>query len=197
MDRVYSTKNAIDFTLFKEGDEKTFECIFNTNYESITGFCVQFIVDNDKAKSIAQQAFIKLWLNRRKVDQINGIRAFLYTAARTECLNYLRHEKYKSNFIGSQIQQKENSLDLEILKSFQFDKLEYIELEELVQEAISKLPEKCRFVFLQSRFHGKKNHEIAKELGVAVKSVESNITRALKALRKDLKDYLPLVLWIV
>ncbi len=188
--------NEIDLVLFKSGDENTFEVIFGANYEAITGFCAQFVSDNDKAQSIAQQAFLKLWLNRRKVECVNGIRAFLYTAARTECINFLRHEKYQMNYQQNLVKEKENSLNQDILKAFQFDQLEYSELEEMIQSAIDKLTPKCKQVFILSRFEGKKNIEIAQELNIAIKSVESNITRALKILRKELRDVLPMLLWM-
>ncbi|WP_319503403.1 RNA polymerase sigma-70 factor [uncultured Draconibacterium sp.] len=187
---------SINLVLFRSGDEQVFKLIFDNNYERIVGFCIQFIPDREEAKNIAQQAFIKLWTNREEVNTLNGIRAFLYTAAKTECLNYLRHEKYKQNYQKDTLQKREELLNREVLESFNFDRLEYMELEEMIQDALEKLPEKCRQVFVKSRFEYKKNHEIAEELGIAIKSVESNITRALKILRKELKDVLPLVLWM-
>lgn len=191
-----SNHKMIDLTSFRNGDENIFELIFDENYERIVGFCMQFIPDIDEAKNIAQQSFIKLWLNRGELKTTGGINAFLYTAAKTECLNFLRHEKYKQQFRAQTIQEKERQLNAEILESFQFDRLEFIELEEMIDTALQKLPERCRLVFEKSRFEGKKNREIAEELDIALKSVESNITRAIKILRKELKDILPLVFWM-
>lgn len=191
-----SNSGSPDLTLFKKGDEHTFELIFDKYYERLVGFCNQFISDLDKSKSLAQQAFIKLWLNRDKIEQINGITAFLYTAAKTECLNFLRQEKYRYTYQNNALQNREKLLNQEVLESFRFDRLEYQELEEMIQSALDKLPEKCRQVFLKSRFEYKKNHEIAEELGIALKTVEGNITRALKFLRKELQDILPLVMWM-
>ncbi|AHW58850.1 RNA polymerase sigma-70 factor, ECF subfamily [Draconibacterium orientale] len=186
-----------DLTSFKKGDEHAFKIIFEDNYDRIVGFCLQFIPDREEAKNIAQQSFVKLWLNREEVNTINGICAFLYTAAKTECLNFLRHEKYKSEYQKNTLKIKENLLNRQILESFHFNKLEYQELEGMIQLALEKLPERCRIVFEKSRFEGKKNREIADELGIAIKSVESNITRAIKILRKELRDILPFVLWML
>ncbi|WP_163326067.1 RNA polymerase sigma-70 factor [Draconibacterium mangrovi] len=187
---------SINLALFKRGDEQVFKLVYDNNYERIVGFCMQFIPEREEAKNIAQQAFVKLWTNREEVNTCNGIRAFLYTAAKTDCLNYLRHEKYKLNYQQDILEKREKLLNQEILESFKFDKLEYMELEEMIQNALEKLPEKCRQVFVKSRFEYKANREIADELGIALKSVESNITRALKILRKELKDVLPSVLWM-
>jgi len=193
MNRVGLNTKVIEFSSFSSGDDKTFNIIFNSNYEALVGFCFQFIPDIEEARNIAQQAIIKLWLNRKKVEKVTGIRAFLYTSAKTDCLNYLRHEKYKIGYIETSLKQKEYQLNREILESFDFGCLEYTELEELIQKAVDNLPEKCRLVFVKSRFEDKKNQEIANELGIALKSVESNMTRALKILRNNLKDYLPVI----
>jgi len=185
-----------DFFLlrFKNGDELAFEKIFKSNNPQIVGFCNQFISDWDKSKSLAQEAFINLWLNREKIETLNGIKAFLYTYARSSCLNYIRHRKVISKYEDLHLQSKEDLLNSEVLESFDFNSLEFIELEELIMRSINDLPDQCRRVFMLSRFEGKMNKEIAEELDISVKSVEANMTRALKTLRADLADYLPLIL---
>ena len=76
----------------------------------------------------------------------------------------------------------------------QISELTFVEIENLLCKALEEMPGQCRKVFEMSRFSGLKNKVIAKELDISVKAVESNITRALKALRIYLKDYLPLCL---
>ena len=179
---------------FKEGDEAAFEKIFKSDYNRMIGFCCQFIKDKDNAQSLAQEAFIKLWTNRKKIETVNGIRSFLYTSAKTDCLNYLRHQKIISNYQDKHLEIKERELNREILESYNFDQLELSELEKMINRSLSELPEKCRFVFMMSRIEGKKNSEIAQELDVSVKSVEANMTRALKILKVKLAEYLPVIL---
>ncbi|QGY44769.1 RNA polymerase sigma-70 factor [Maribellus comscasis] len=180
------------FLLFKSGDERIFQEIFKANYNLIVGFCKQFIFDLDMSRSIAQESFLKLWLNREKVQTENGIKSFLYTAARTQCIDYLRHEKVKSSF-----EKRETVLLRDILESYDFNRIEFFELEEAVSRAIDNLPERCRLVFFKSRYEGKKNREIAEELGIALKSVETNITRALKSLRKNLAEFLSILITLL
>jgi RNA polymerase sigma-70 factor, ECF subfamily len=189
-----SELNDFFFLRFKNGDELAFEKIFKSNNSQIVGFCNQFIADWDKAKSLAQEAFINLWLNREKIETLNGIKAFLYTYAKSSCLNYIRHRKIISKYEDLQLQSKEDQLNREVLESFDFNSLEFIELEELIMRSINELPDQCRRVFMLSRFEGKMNREIAEDLNISVKSVEANMTRALKALRTDLADYLPVIL---
>ena len=180
--------------LFKEGNDSAFEKVFKAEYNRIIGFCQQFMGDKDLAKSLTQDAFVKLWLNRGKIESINGIRSFLYTSAKTDCLNSIRHQKVISNYHDHQLQIKEGELNREILESFDFDQLELNELEKMINQSIRELPEKCRLVFMLSRFEGKKNSEIAAELDISIKSVEANMTRALKSLRVKLAEYLPAIL---
>jgi RNA polymerase sigma-70 factor (ECF subfamily) len=194
MEASTSHYNNFFLSQLKAGSESAFEHIFKTDYNRIVGFCQQFINDKDQAQSLAQEAFVKLWLNRTELESVNGIHSFLYTAAKTDCLNYLKHQKVVNRHRDLQLQEKETELNREILESFDFDQLELMELEKLINQAIEELPEKCRLVFRLSRIEGKKNIEIAKELEISVKSVEANMTRALKTLKLKLAAYLPAIL---
>ncbi|GGW45903.1 RNA polymerase sigma-70 factor [Arenibacter certesii] len=185
------------FFAFKRGDRLAFESYFDTYYGSIIGFCIQFLGDHDKAQSVAQEAFIKLWLNRGKVKKINGIKSFLYTAAKTQCLDVLRHQTVTAKYRNLKLHEKENNLNAEILKAMNFDDVSFQELEALVDKTISKLPPQCRTVFLLSRYESKKNKEIANELNISIKAVEGNITRALKIFRIELSNYLIFILFSI
>ncbi|MBS2100664.1 RNA polymerase sigma-70 factor [Carboxylicivirga linearis] len=186
--------NEFLFIEFKEGNESAFEHVFKANYDAIVGFCYQFIFDHDKAASLAQEAFINLWMNREKIESSNGIKSFLYTFAKSACLNFIRHQKVVKRYEDQHLHQMESNINAEVLNSFDFDSIEFTEMEELIYRAIDELPEKCKQVFMMSRFDAKKNKEIAEELQISVKSVEANITRALKQLSIKLAEFLPAVL---
>ncbi|MCY1723076.1 RNA polymerase sigma-70 factor [Prolixibacteraceae bacterium Z1-6] len=186
--------NDFLFSRFKNGDELAFEHIFKSKFNQIIGFCDQFISDHDDAKNITQEAFINLWLNRNKIEKPSGINSFLYTFAKSNCLNFIRHQAVEEKYTDHALHEKEQLLNAEVLESFDFNSLEFIELEELIQKSISNLPEKCREVFIKKRFEGKMNKEIAEDLGINIKSVEANMTRAIKALKKNLSEYLPAIL---
>ena len=185
------------FICFKEGDERAFEHIFRTSHHQLIGFCVQFVKNLEEAKGIAQEAFVNLWLNREKIEKATGINAFLYTSAKSSCLKYLRHQRVVEKYANSKLNETEKLLQIETLETFDFSSLELVELNELIQKSISNLPKKCRIVFEMKRFEGKTNKEIAAELGINVKSVEANMTRALKALKTNLSEYLPLFLVVL
>jgi RNA polymerase sigma-70 factor (ECF subfamily) len=185
------------FESFKEGDETAFTYFYDKYFRRITSFSVQFIYDQDEAENLAQEAFLHLWQTRETVESINGIQSFLYTYAKSKCLNMIRHNKVKDKFKNDVLNQKERELDIEILNSVQFDTLELTELERLIQESISDLPPKTREVFIKKRFENKKNAEIAEEMQVTLKAVEAHMTKALKILKTKLSDYLFLIFILI
>ena len=196
MNKKILDAKTLHFPLFKEGDEKAFAFFFNLYFNQIVGFCTEFIKDRDKAKSIAQEAFLKLWLNREKVQKVNGVKAFLYTAAKSDCLNLFRHKKVVHKYLDSSLRKREESLNIEVLNAIHFDTVMLAELEELIEGSVNELPDKCKQVFKMRRVDFKKNKEIATELDISIKAVEANMTRALKHLKNKLSDYLPATLFL-
>ena len=186
----------VHFHLFKKGDEKAFAFFFDLYFNQIVGFCTEFIKDRDQAKNIAQEAFLKLWLNKEKVQKVNGIKAFLYTSAKSDCLNLFRHKKVVHKYLNKSLRKREESLNIEVLNAINFDTVMLAELEELIEGSVNELPDKCKQVFKMRRVDFKKNKEIAAELNISIKAVEANMTRALKHLKNKLSDYLPATLFL-
>ncbi|OAD46756.1 RNA polymerase sigma-70 factor [Polaribacter atrinae] len=190
----YSKTEIRHFKNFQLGNEKAFEYFFNKYHSHIFGFCIQFIYDKSQSSSITQEAFLNLWLNRAKIEKVNGIESFLYTFAKSKCLNAIRHLKVKERFKSKTLNEKQRALDLDVLNAINFDNLTLMELEKLITDSIKDLPEKTRIIFLKKRFESKKNKEIADELNITIKTVEAHMTKALKILRVKLSDYLPILL---
>jgi len=185
------------FESFKEGDQAAFTYFYDKYFRRIQAFSVQFVYDKDEAENLAQEALLYLWQNKESVDSINGIQSFLYTYAKSKCLNMIRHNKVKDKFKSDVLNQKERELDIEILNSIQFDTLELTELERIIHESINELPPKTREVFIKKRFENKKNAEIAEEMQVTLKAVEAHMTKALKILKTKLSDYLFLLFILI
>ncbi|SCY52039.1 RNA polymerase sigma-70 factor, ECF subfamily [Flavobacterium anhuiense] len=185
------------FHSFKEGDETAFKFFYDKYFKRIQSFSIQFIYDQDEAENLAQEALLHLWQSRENVESLNGIQAFLFTYAKSKCLNLIRHNKVKNKFKNDLLNHKERELNIEVLNSIQFDPLELTELERIIHESISYLPPKTREVFIKKRFENKKNAEIAEELGVSLKAVEAHMTKALKILKTRLSDYLFLIFILI
>ena len=120
---------------------------------------------------------------------------YLFTLVKNRCLNFLRHKLIEEEY---NIQMKEElGFKLYALESLDYSYHSETELQEVVKRALDALPERCREVFIKSRIEGLKYKEISEELGISINTVENQIVTALKKLRVELKDYLPLLLFLV
>jgi len=159
-----------------------FEDLFKTHFAALTGFSQTFVKDEDAAKEIVQNVFINLWDKKDQLDTKQSIKSYLYTSVRNRSLNYLRdNKKFRSQTLDDDLSKIESEPES--------DSLVTEELQTKIDEAIGLLPEKCREVFELSRFEGLKYKQIAEQLNISVKTVENQISKALKILREELKDF--------
>ncbi|MCG8578692.1 MAG: RNA polymerase sigma-70 factor [Bacteroidales bacterium] len=182
----------IDVKLIRSGDEGAFEKVYTAFFNSLYFFAIQYVDKKAEAENLVQETFLSLWLNKESISgQSSGsVKSWLYTTLKNKCLNYLEKESNKHQY--NNYQRQKQKVDIDILEQMQISDVTFTEIEKLLFEALEQMPEQCRRVFELSRFNGMKNKEIATELNISLKAVEANMTRALKALRIHLKDYLPL-----
>ncbi len=172
-------------------DKVIFEKIFREYFVALTYYALKLVNDHDTAKDIVHQVFINIWEKRNTISLDRPLRAYLYTAVHNRSLNHLRDRSRFNN---------ENAGDTDMpdqLIATDDDKLESEETEARISAAISNLPEKCAEVFRLSRFGEKKYSEIAEVLNISVKTVEAQMSKALRILREELKDLLMIVIFIV
>lgn len=173
-------------------DENSLKQLFRDYYQPLFHLSLHYLEDQDEAKGVVQDAFIKIWEMRDELNNGSNLQNFLYTIVKNGCLNILKrrqmllkhHEKIKS---------MEMHYQFESLYRINADYLEINELKEKIDFEVSSLPEHCRIVFQLSRLENFKNREIAEILGITQKTVEAHLTKALKILRDKLKDYLPII----
>ncbi len=173
-------------------DKKAFKDIFNKYYQPLFHLSNYYLEDKDEAKGVVQEAFIKLWEIKNELDPDSNLQNFLFTMVKNNCLNILKRRQILLKH-HDKIREKEIRYQFESLNRITDDYLEFKELKEKIDAAIKNLPEHCREVFEMSRFQEMKNREIAEKLGISQKAVEARMTKALKILRNELKDYLPLL----
>ena len=137
----------------------------------------------DKAQSLVQDCFVKLWINRENAGGIKNLPSYLTFMVRNKCVDYLRKEKSLKNLHESA--EKETALinSEDYILKYKFN-------EKLIV-VLSTFPERSRMAFEYSRFENLTYKEIAEKMGISVKAVEVLVSRALKILRIELKDYLP------
>jgi len=173
-------------------EKNSFRDIFHENYQPLCHLSKHYLEDEDEAKGVVQEAFVKLWEIRHELNPDSNHRNFLYTLVKNNCLNTLKRRQILLKH-HEKIRWMEMHYQYESLARIGDDYLEFNELKEKIDLAIRNLPEHCRIVFEMSRFEDLKNREIAEKLGVSQKTVEAHLTKALKILRNNLKDYLPVI----
>jgi len=187
---VGSSKSYIHDRL-EAGDLKAFEMLYNKQYKSLCHFAQRFVFDLDTAREIVQEVFVHIWEKRASIPDKVSLETYLYTSVRNKCLDYLKHLNIKHEYERMrfrEIQEVGNSTNNAI--NFPLDGLITAELEQAIKIAIENLPEKCREVFELSRHGDLKYREIAEKLSISVKTVETQMSRAIHALKKELSGFL-------
>ncbi len=165
--------------------------MFRTYFSSLSYFAQKYISDLDTCKEIVHNVFINIWEKREEFDFEKPAKSYLFTSVYNRCMNFIRdNKKFKTDV---ELEEINNISDL----SQHSETIEAAELESKIWKVINSLPEKCREVFVLNRFEDKKYSEIAEHLNISVKTVETQMSKALKTLREHLKDYLHLLLFIL
>lgn len=171
----------------------SFNEIYTSYYKKSFFFAKSYVHDDLAAEDITSESLIKLW-EKLKTEQIDYIEPLLLTILKNKALDYLKHEEVKRTAFESMTDwhQQELSIRISTLESCDPNEIFSDEVESIIRETLKLLPEQTRRIFLLSRFENKSNKEIAEQMGISIKGVEYHISKALKALRITLKDYLPL-----
>jgi len=175
--------------LLLSGDVSTFKSVYQHFLKPLHVYAITMLKDEDVAKGMVQNIFLKLWERKSTLSFTGSIQAYLYGAVYHECLNYLRHEKVKINHQDHILYTMSNKNDAG-------NGMELLDLKEKLQQALNELPERCRTIFQLSRFEELKYQEIANELDISIKTVEAQMGKALRILRVKLVDFLPVIIWL-
>lgn len=172
------------FSRLKSGDENAFDYLFNFYYPGLIVYANKYLLNNHLSEEIVQGVFLKLWQDRRFIEINTSFKSYIFQSVKNKCLDVLKHRKIKDEYTRKVLDEAESSTE-ETWETFVES-----ELYALLIKAVEKLPSECRKVFQYSRIRNLSNKEIAEKLGISVKTVENQITKALKHLRIELKDYL-------
>ena len=170
------------------GDITAFEMLFRTYYQPLCNYAVTFLQDRDDAEEIVQSTFLLLWEKRDTLAIRTSAKPYLYAMVRNACLNALKHQKIKQKHAGEEMALADRSHE-SVAQAIASNELEY-----RIKVAMEELPEQCRMVFKLSRFEELKYAEIAEQLSISVKTVENHMGKALRIMREQLKEYLPLIM---
>ncbi len=169
-------------------DEKALEVLFRAHFDGLCRFAMGYVKDEGEAREIVQDAFVNLWEKRETIDPSKPVKSYLSSTVRNKCLNHLRdHKKFSGDLLALENLSADKGYD-------QPDKLVEKEISDRIAFAIAELPEKCREVFLLNRHHHLKYQQIADKLEISVKTVETQMSKALQHMRIRLAEYLPMII---
>ncbi len=137
-------------------------------------YALRIVDDADDAEDLVVETFLKTWHQVEEGGEIDNFKAFLYRAVRNECISFLRRKK--------------ETVGVEFIPEVDEETVDTSERDAEIWKAIDQLPEKCREVFLLSKRDGLTNEEIAEELGISIKTVKNQMTKAFSRLREALSS---------
>ena len=164
----------------REGDIKAFETLFRKYYSPLVFYSKSITKSSQAAEDIIQDLFYKLWKEREKINIFKSVKNYLYISIRNRSLQYIQRE-------GQVILSKTNySLIAENEQTDASQNIEFIELEQVINKSMASMPKRRSKIFQMHRFQNMKYKEIAQTLSISEKTVEAEITKALKTLRKEI-----------
>lgn len=177
--------NYLIFQISEKDDEKSFELLFKLLYKRLNNFSYNFVHSRELAEEIVSDVFIKLWNNRKKLSHIEAIDTYLYIATKNQSLNQISY--LSSHHLSSDKDQIElnNFVD-------NFDPEKEFELSQLISDinlAVDSLPSQCKTVYKLIREDGFKYKQVAEILNISVRTVETQLVRAMKKLSIALKSH--------
>ena len=172
----------------KKDCESSFDRLFKKYYQKLVYFSIRIVKDPDLANEIVQELFVSFWEKRHQLEPAISLQAYLYRAVYNNSIHSInKHKRFQKT-------------DLSILKEAPEDfnhAMEATELEIAIFNQIEQLPDACKKIFKLSRFNEMKYLEIAEKLGISVKTVETQMSRALKFLRQHLEIYIKLFIMML
>ena len=167
----------------RKGDARAFRALFDSYYKYLVVTVNNVLGDSEMARDMAQDVLAELWNRRDQLKIDNSLKAYLRRAAVNKTLNYIKARRLSFT-------EPEQSEIHPIQQASAQQLLEHDDLQAIIQQTIAGLPEKCRLVFTLCRLEGLSHKEIAKRLDISTKTVENQMTKSLKALRRAIQPYL-------
>ena len=175
------TFNLLIFKKIKEGDIHAFEDLFRSYYEPLCRYASRFVGNTDTSEEIVQDLFYVLWKEKESLQIFTSVNSYLYRSVKNKSLQFLEKVKIREDY------QNMYADNADTVTFTPQEELEYKELEQLIEGTLNRLPDRRQKIFRMNRMEGKKYNEIAQELHVSVKTVEAEVSKALKVLRSKYK----------
>lgn len=167
-----------------KGNEQAFKQIFMRYKDQVYTYSLSILKNEANAQNIVQEVFLKVWLNRNKLDADLSFKSYLFTIAKNQCFNSfkrLANEREFKEYLQSNISHTNSDNPENRLDEFYYRKIKY--------EAINSLPPKRKMIFQKSRIEGLSYEEISDELGISLSTVKNQMSKALENIRTYLQKH--------
>ncbi|MBR1575603.1 MAG: RNA polymerase sigma-70 factor [Bacteroidales bacterium] len=180
------------------GEGFDYKDFYLTWYSRSKAFAREYVGDVMEAENIVQEVFLQIYQRRKSFpEDINWV-SYLFTAIKNHCLDYLKNRlRRRTLSYDGYDRQAVDTLRMQALEQLDVDFPDQNRIQERIEKALSALPDRCRQVFVMNKLEGKKQNDIAAELGISVNTVESQMAKAYKILREELKDCIPILFFLL
>ena len=170
-----------------------FDFVFNFYYSGLCAFAHKYISEKEIIEDIVQDFFVSFWIESPRLEIKTSLKSYLFTSIHNRCLDWHKHEKvfekYRKNFLLKNEDSEIRSEELVVESELRF----------AIQKGLEQCAPRTREIFEMSRINGLSNQQIADQLDLSKRTVELQISNALKILRTCLRDYLPvwMITWLL
>ncbi len=168
----------------RDGEESAYKALFSEYYKVLTVFANKYLRDIEASKELVQDLFVHIYERRENLEINSSLKSYLFRSTHNRCINYINAQKIRSKYaehVNFTTDIQDNSLEHQVNTT---------EIENALYLAIGDLPPKCRSIFKMNRFEGLSNTEIAEKLKLSKRTVETQISKALKILRVKMEPYM-------
>lgn len=166
------------FKRMQKGDMEAFEYFFREYMYLLYSYALGFLKDKEAAEDIVQDVFVYFWNHRERLQYTGSVYGYLQRAVKNACVNAKSHEQVKQKYVQEVLYTEDEAFDWHDEEAFR-------EVRRRLLDAIDRLPEKCKEIFMMSSTDGLKYREIAQQMGISENTVKTQVKLAYKKLRED------------
>lgn len=170
------------FAAIKQGDRRAYKLLFERFYQLLLATAINLLGDVNAAKDVIQEVFFEIWKKRAQIEVHSTVEGFLKRSVINRSLNLIKKRKRFTDDSSLQFSEQKEANAIETLEAE--------DLKKVIDEALDSLPERCRLIFVMKRMEKMSVKEIAEKLEVSPKTVENQITKALKKLKNTIAPYI-------
>ncbi|MGX1931073.1 RNA polymerase sigma factor [Flagellimonas sp. 2504JD4-2] len=165
----------------KQGEIHAYEYLFHEHYDWLCNYIFQLSGDRNLSKDIVQEVMVRIWEKRKKLTIKGAIKGYLFKSCHNQFLQQLRKQKKQPDLLDKIRWDTIHDSYFEQTEDDTYLKSTLLKLEEL----IDKLPPKCKEIFIMNKLERRKYREIAMDMGISIKTVENQMSKALRIIREN------------